>query len=64
MSNLVAATTILVNLSVVTQKVAQMIQGAQMQDRDITEDEMKKINDSYADSFIALNEAIRLKGGK
>jgi len=64
MNSLVAATTILVNLSVVTQKIAQMIQGAQMQDRDLSDEEMKKINDSYADSFIALNEAIRRKGGK
>ena len=57
----VAATTVLVNLSVVLARVAQVIQLAQAEGREVSKEEMDKINSSYADSFIELNEAIRLK---
>ena len=57
----VAATTVLVNLSVVLARVAQIIQLAQAEGREVNKEEMDKINSSYADSFIELNEAIRLK---
>lgn len=57
----VAATTVLVNLSVVLARVAQVIQLAQAEGREVSKEEMNKISSSYADSFIELNEAIRLK---
>ena len=61
MSNLIAATTILVNLSVATQKIASVIRLAQTEGRDLSEEEIDKINSSYVNSFIELDEAISKK---
>jgi len=59
MSNLLLATNLLLNISTIVQQVAQKIQQAQLEGRDLTEVEMNEINDSYDKSFEDLDNAIK-----
>jgi len=64
MNNLLMATNLLLNISTAVQAVAQKIQQAQMENRDLTDAEMDEINISYERSFSDLDAAIAAKEGQ